>query len=48
MPIRIPSNSNSLFSNSGTEGNSVFNSRRRGFNRRVVVQTPSLNYQLKN
>ena len=47
MPIRNSSYSNSLFSNSGTNGNSVFNSRRRGFNRRVVVQTPSLNYQLR-
>ena len=47
MPIRNSSNSNSLFSNSGTNGNSVLNSRRRGFNRRVVVQTPSLNYQLR-
>ncbi len=46
MSFRNSSYSNSLFSNSGTNGNSVFNSRR-GFNRRVVVKQSSLNYQLK-
>tara|TARA_A100001011_G_C14320041_1_gene850079 strand:- start:8302 stop:8931 length:630 start_codon:yes stop_codon:yes gene_type:complete len=46
MSFRNSSYSNSLFSNSGTNGNSVFNSRRRG-NRRVIVQQSSLKYQLK-
>ena len=40
-------NNNTLHSNSNPAGNSLFNSRKRGFNRRVVVQTPSLNYQLR-
>tara|TARA_Y100000389_G_scaffold157418_2_gene158535 strand:+ start:3310 stop:3930 length:621 start_codon:yes stop_codon:yes gene_type:complete len=47
MTIRNPSISNSIFSNSNPAGNSVFNSRRRGFNRRVIVQQSSLKYQLK-